>query len=1071
LVIREIESFVSQIGTAFFEKSLSTFWPPLRIESQKRENREAYMSRNLQSPDTIFGQAIEIEAAEARAAFLDQACGNDPQLRGELEKLVEDHFRAGKFLEKPALDLPPPSWKRQPRAEDSVATLDEPITERPGTVIGPYKLLEQIGEGGFGVVFMAEQQEPIRRMTALKVLKPGMDTRQVIARFEAERQALALMDHPNIAKVLDAGQTSSGRPYFVMDLVKGLPITEFCDQSRLTTNERLELFVSVCRAVQHAHQKGIIHRDIKPSNVLVTLHDGAPVPKIIDFGIAKALGRKLTDKTMYTGFAQLVGTPLYMSPEQAELSGLDIDTRTDIYSLGVLLYELLTGTTPFDKERLKDVGYDELRRIIREEEPPKPSTRISTMGQASTTISTQRKSDPKRLSQLFRGELDWIVMKALEKDRERRYETASAFAADVQHYLHDEAVQACPPTFGYTLRKFITRNRVQVVAGALVFGALVIGIAGTTFGLVRAEIARGDEAEQRRLAEEKQQEAENEKTKAQAEKKRAIEFRDRALAALRATTGEDIEKLIGGKKELGENERQYLEAITKRWQEFAKEEGTDELAQVTRGEGHHQVADLLHKLGRRDEARGEYEKARDIRLTLTRQFPEVSDHWPDLATTHNNLGVLLEDLGQWDDARGELEQARDIWRTLTTRFPNLPAPSESLADTHNNLGGLLNRLGRRNEARAEWEKSRDIQLQLTTQFPAVPSYLRGLAVTHNNLGQLLDDLGQGDDSRGQFEKAVPIWQKLTRRFPNDPAYQTGLVATHNNLGSLLVRLSRLDEAHDEYGKARELGLKLTMQFPNVPEYHAHLAMTRYNLGRVLALLGKWGEARAEYERSCEIRMKLTTQFPKVMHYQAGLGISYLGLGNVLLNSGKTDESLEWIDKAIATLKPVLDQEPRNVKARESLRDSYRSRAIGLSRLKKHAESFEAFDKAIELSPAAEKPEMLVILAVSRLKAGQVAQSVAEVAELTTPPSNNSGPPQWTADHWYNFACVYSVAAVKIADKKLEYADRAMELLHKAVQAGYKDAAHMAKDTDLDPLRDREDFKKLMESLPKAEPKK
>ncbi|HMF12182.1 MAG TPA: serine/threonine-protein kinase, partial [Gemmataceae bacterium] len=326
----------------------------------------------------LFLAALEKDHATVRFAYLDEACGADVDLRQRVDALLARHERAGSFLEAPA--------------DAGVATVDEePISERPGVVIGPYKLLEQIGEGGFGVVFMAEQQQPIRRKVALKVLKPGMDTRQVIARFEAERQALALMDHPNIAKVLDAGQTSSGRPYFVMDLVKGLPITEFCDQSRLTTNERLGLFVSVCQAVQHAHQKGIIHRDLKPTNVLVTLHDGTPVPKIIDFGIAKALGQKLTDKTMYTGFAQLVGTPLYMSPEQAELSGLDIDTRTDIYSLGVLLYELLTGTTPFDKERFKEVGYDELRRIIREEEPPKPSTRISTMGQASTTISNQRK--------------------------------------------------------------------------------------------------------------------------------------------------------------------------------------------------------------------------------------------------------------------------------------------------------------------------------------------------------------------------------------------------------------------------------------------------------------------------------------------------------------------------------------------------------------------------------------------------------------------------------------------------------------------------------------------------------
>ncbi|HXL16154.1 MAG TPA: serine/threonine-protein kinase, partial [Streptosporangiaceae bacterium] len=358
-----------------------------------------------------------------------------------------------------------------------MATIDEPITERPGTIIGPYKLLEQIGEGGFGVVFMAEQQHPIRRKVALKVLKPGMDSRQVVARFEAERQALALMDHPNIAHVFDGGETATGRPYFVMELVRGIPITDFCDQNHLPVRERLGLFISVCQAVQHAHHKGIIHRDLKPTNVLVTLHDGTPVPRVIDFGIAKATGQQLTDKTLFTNFSQMVGTPLYMSPEQAEMSGLDMDTRTDIYSLGVMLYELLTGTTPFDKERLGTAAYDEIRRIIREEEPAKPSRRMSTLGQAASTASANRKSDPRRLSQLFRGELDWIVMKALEKDRNRRYESASAFAADVQRYLSDEPVLACPPTAMYRFRKFARRNK-RILATAALLGVMLLVAVG-----------------------------------------------------------------------------------------------------------------------------------------------------------------------------------------------------------------------------------------------------------------------------------------------------------------------------------------------------------------------------------------------------------------------------------------------------------------------------------------------------------------------------------------------------------------------------------------------------------------
>ncbi len=472
----------------------------------------------------IFSEALDQNTPEDLAKFLDAACQADADLRTQVEALLAAHRDAGKFL------------GGTPSDSGSAPTIDPPIPEGPGTVIGPYKLLEQIGEGGFGVVFMAEQQQPIRRKIALKVLKPGMDIRQVVARFEVERQTLALMDHPNIATILDAGTTepiadgkseisnlksaiSSGRPYFVMELVRGVPITEFCDQNHLAVRARLELFVSVCQAVQHAHQKGIIHRDLKPSNVMVTLHDDKPVVKVIDFGIAKATGEQLTEKTLLTNFAQMIGTPLYMSPEQAQMTGLDVDTRSDIYSLGVLLYELLTGTTPFDKERLRTVGYDEIRRIIREEEPARPSTRISTLGQAATAASANRQSDPKRLSHLFRGELDWIVMKALEKDRNRRYETASAFAADVQRYLHDEPVLACPPSPWYRFRKFARRHRGPLVTGAVLAAGLVLTAVALAVSNVLVTRERDEKAQALRDKEQalKQETAARAEAKAQEE--------------------------------------------------------------------------------------------------------------------------------------------------------------------------------------------------------------------------------------------------------------------------------------------------------------------------------------------------------------------------------------------------------------------------------------------------------------------------------------------------------------------------------------------------------------------------
>ena len=393
-----------------------------------------------------------------------------------------------------------------PATPAAKATIKLELADAPdeavGQTLGRYKLMERLGEGGCGVVYVAEQTQPVRRRVALKVIKLGMDTKAVVARFEAERQALAMMDHPNIAKVLDAGTTDKGRPYFVMELVRGIRITEYCDQNQLSTNERLDLFIKVCQAIQHAHQKGIIHRDIKPSNILVTLHDGVPVPKVIDFGIAKATEGRLTDATVYTQLHQFIGTPAYMSPEQAEMSGLDIDTRSDIYSLGVLLYELLAGSTPFDAQELMSQGIDQMRKTIREKEPVRPSTRFATLkGEDLTTTAKRRSADKSKLMHQLKGDLDWIVMKCLEKDRTRRYETATGLAADLKRHLNHEPVMARPPSTAYRIQKAIRRNKISFAAGAIVFGALLLGIIATTWQSVRATHAKHEALAARQSAE------------------------------------------------------------------------------------------------------------------------------------------------------------------------------------------------------------------------------------------------------------------------------------------------------------------------------------------------------------------------------------------------------------------------------------------------------------------------------------------------------------------------------------------------------------------------------------------
>ena len=621
--------------------------------------------------ESILCAAVEITDRQKQSEYLDQACGGDASLRQQLNQLVANHMRAGAFLERPDADFP--------------ALALQPTQEKAGGSVGRYKLLEQLGEGGMGVVYMAEQLEPIRRRVALKIIKPGLDSRQVVGRFEAERQALALMDHPSIARVLDGGETESGRPYFVMELVRGMPINEYCDQASCTLRQRLELIVAVCRAVHHAHQKGIIHRDLKPSNVLVTLHDGIPIPKVIDFGIAKATNQQLSAKTFFTAFAQIIGTPLYMSPEQAELSCLDVDTRCDVYSLGVLTYELLTGRAPFDSEVLQRAGLDEMRRIIREEEPLRPSLRVSTLSaQEVSTLTERRRIDQRRLGKALRGELDWIVMRALEKDRNRRYESASAMADDLERYLNDEPVVACPPSWAYRVAKFSRRHRVLLTTSSLIAIALVAGAALSTWQAMEAK--RAWSFANQRLADETRQ-----REKAQRNLRLALESVNDMYDELGTVwLADDVEA--------SNTQIHFLKKAVRLYGDVAADPAGNQLTVAETAELYRRRALLQNKLLQFDEASASINTAIALLRRGVTASPDDRKQRLALANVQNVAGAFF---GQHRNAEAAIENYRSAaaeYQVLAAAEPDAPQHQCMLARIKHNWALAYSMQGNRPEA-------------------------------------------------------------------------------------------------------------------------------------------------------------------------------------------------------------------------------------------------------------------------------------------------------------------------------------------------------------------------------------
>ena len=763
--------------------------------------------------EVLFYEAVELPVPD-RPRFLDEACGGDGDLRAEVEELLQAHEGAADFL--PQEGFASRDVERGPgRAQP----------ERPGDRIGPYKLLEQIGEGGFGVVWVAEQEKPVRRRVALKIIKPGMDTREVIARFEQERQALAMMDHPNIARVLDAGATPLGRPYFVMELVRGTRITEFCDHAKLSTADRLRIFIAVCHAVQHAHQKGIIHRDLKPSNILVTLHDGVPVPKVIDFGIAKATQQqRLTDLTIYTRFEQMIGTPLYMSPEQAEMSGLDIDTRSDIYSLGVLLYELLVGRTPFDPETLMKRGLDEIRRVVREQEPQKPSTFISTMAlDLRTDVAQHRQTDGTKLIGQIRGDLDWIVMKALEKDRVRRYETATSLAEDIQRHLVSEPIQARPASQFYRFRRFAKRNKIAFAAGTGIAAALLIGIAVSTWMFFKEKQAR-----ERAVAAEHK--ATNEASKSQ----QVAAFLKEMLSG------------VGPSVALGRDTTMLREIVDKTAERVGKD--LNDQPEVE--------AELCSTLGSLFSALGQYKKAEDFsrRALGIRRKILGSEHY-DVGSSLSELGSLLSEQDRLSEAEMCFRESLVILRKLFgEEHPDVARALQNLASVLQATNTLL-------EAEALYRQA----LTMGTRL---------LGRDHPSVANILGNLGYTIYQQGRLEEAEKLLRSslaLNRKLFGSEHPQAAVAL--NNLAAVLEKQQKLEEAEINYREALALNRKL------IGRDHPRLASSLSNLANVLRLQSKFHEAERLQREALELGRKfLGPEHPDLANYLIGLAITLGKMG-------------------------------------------------------------------------------------------------------------------------------------------------------------------------------------------------
>ncbi len=829
----------------------------------------------------IFLELSELPP-QRRAELLEERCGGDAQLRQRVQSLLDAHDLGEGQAEGPTVQV----------ATDKGA--DEPHQ------IGPYRILQQIGEGGFAKVYLAEQERPVGRRVALKILKPGMDSGQVVARFDAERQALAVMSHPNVAKVFDAGVTESGRPYFVMEHVPGESITAFCDRHQYTTRQRLELFCQACAAVQHSHQKALIHRDLKPSNILVMMQDDVPLVKVIDFGVAKALIQPLTERTLFTGSGQLIGTPEYMPPEQAELGARDVDTRGDIYSLGVVLYELLSGALPFDAMTFRSAGYDEIQRIIREVEPPRPSTRLSSLA-GRADVARKRQTQLAALQKELRGELEWIPLKAMRKERDRRYASASQLTEDIRNYLEQRPLIAGPESKVYRLRKFARRNRGPLVAAGALLVALLLGVVTTSIMYLRSENQRKETLRQKEIAQ-----------------ARFDDVRKLANTFL-FDVHEKIAKLPGSTSARATLVQTALDYL----QKLSTQAGDDvgllkEVMAAYSRVGDIQGAPSSANLGDTKAALESYRKALGIAEALAAATPTDPGAQRNLAAIHEKIGEVLAASGASVAAMESYRTSLGIRQKLADADPASAGARRDLMHSLDSIGDALVACGDTHGALGSKRKSLAIAQQLADADPGDASAQRGLMVSHTGIADLL---AAGGDTKGaleSFRNVLIVAQKLADADPDDAGLQRTLSVSHNRMGDMLAAGGDAGAALESYRTSQRIRQKLADADPADARAQRDLLVSHGRIGGVLMVSGDASAALQSFREALAIGQKLVDADSTSATAQRDLSTNYLNIGDALAAPGETDGALDSYRKSLAIVQKLTDADPTNAAAQRDL---------------------------------------------------------------------------------------------------------------------------------------------------------